>query len=199
MVNDYFEFIDNPTEADFAFVYISEPVSGRGYDKGYLPISLQYSDYTARYAREVSLAGGDPLENDSNRSYSGKTVKTENSTDVRLVAETRNLMGDKPVIVGLACTKPVVVSEFEPYADAILVTFGVQNKVYLDIMSGAFEPYGLLPMQFPADMHTVEMQYEDTPHDMKCHLDADGNIYDFAFGMNWDGVINDNRVKIYKK
>ena len=199
LISDYYEFTDNPAEADFAFVYISEPVSGRGYDKGYRPISLQYSDYTATSARKVSLAGGDPLESNSNRSYSGKTVKTENSTDIRLIAETRELMGNKPVIVGLACTKPVIVSEFEPYADAILITFGVQNRVYLDIISGRFEPYALLPMQFPADMHTVEMQYEDTPHDMQCYQDADGNKYDFAFGMNWDGVINDNRVKTYKK
>ena len=28
--------------------------------------------------------------------------------------------------------------------------------------------------------------------------DADGNIYDFAFGMNWSGVINDERVKKYR-
>jgi beta-glucosidase len=31
------------------------------------------------------------------------------------------------------------------------------------------------------------------------YLDACGNRYDFAFGMNWAGVINDARVKKYKK
>ena len=108
-------------------------------------------------------------------------------------------MDGKPVIVGLACTKPVVVSEFEPYADALLITFGVQNRVYMDIISGAFEPSGLLPMQFPSDMKTVEEQFEDTPHDMKCHVDTDGNAYDFAFGMNWSGTIEDSRVKKYRK
>ena len=29
-------------------------------------------------------------------------------------------------------------------------------------------------------------------------VDADGNAYDFAFGLNWSGVINDDRVKRYK-
>ena len=108
-------------------------------------------------------------------------------------------MGEKPVIVGISCTRPVVVSEFEPYADAVLITFGVQNKVYLDILSGAHEPSGLLPMQFPADMDTVEEQFEDTPHDMRCHIDTDGNSYDFGYGMDWEGVIYDKRVKKYKK
>ena len=160
---------------------------------------MQYGDYTATFARKTSLAGGDPLEADSNRSYYGKSVKTENSDDVQLVINTREKMGTKPVIVGLSCTRPVVVAEFEPYADAILITFGVQNKVYMDIVSGAYEPSGLLPMQFPSGMKTVEEQFEDTPHDMECHLDTDGNRYDFAFGMNWKGVINDNRVKKYSK
>ena len=195
----YFEFTSDPSKADFAFVAISEPVSGRGYDNGYRPISLQYEDYTAIHAREKSLAGGDPLEESSDRSYKGKLVKTENRSDIELVRNVRKAMGDKPVIVGLSCTKPVVVAEFEPYADAIIITFGVQNKVYMDIISGAVEPSGLLPMQFPADMKTVEEQFEDTPHDMACYRDADGNTYDFAFGMNWSGQINDERVKKYSK
>jgi beta-glucosidase len=139
------------------------------------------------------------LEESDSRSYYGCTVKTENSADINLVKSVRKVMGDKPVIVGLSCTKPVVVSEFEPFADAIIITFGVHNRVYLDIISGRIEPSGLLPMQFPANMATVERQFEDTPHDMECHTDMDGNTYDFAFGMNWDGPINDDRVKKYRK
>ena len=44
----------------------------------------------------------------------------------------------------------------------------------------------------------VEAQFEDVPRDMKCYVDADGNTYDFAFGMNWSGVISDSRVAAYK-
>jgi beta-glucosidase len=29
--------------------------------------------------------------------------------------------------------------------------------------------------------------------------DADGNKYDFAFGLNWKGVINDDRTQKYGK
>jgi beta-glucosidase len=29
-------------------------------------------------------------------------------------------------------------------------------------------------------------------------VDTEGNVYDFAFGLNWSGVINDDRVKKYK-
>ena len=48
-------------------------------------------------------------------------------------------------------------------------------------------------------METVEQQQEDTPHDMKVHVDSEGNKYDFGFGLNWKGVINDKRVFHYKK
>ena len=66
-------------------------------------------------------------------------------------------------------------------------------------MTGDGEPSGLLPMQMPADMRTVEEQFEDRPHDMRCHVDTEGNVYDFAFGLNWSGVIDDERVQKYGK
>ena len=50
----------------------------------------------------------------------------------------------------------------------------------------------------PIDMKTVELQKEDIPRDMIPYIDSKGNKYDFAYGMNWKGVINDKRVKKYK-
>ena len=163
---------------------------------GYIPISLQYNDYIAEHAREVSLAGGDRLEKSANRSYKGKSVKTVNKTDLEIVVVTKKAMGDKPVITVVSTGKPFV-PEFEPYSDAILVSFGCQNQALLDLISGAVEPSALLPMQLPADMKTVELQMEDVPFDMDCYVDADGNAYDFAYGLNWSGRINDARTKKY--
>ena len=51
----------------------------------------------------------------------------------------------------------------------------------------------------PANMQTVEEQYDDTPHDMQPYVDAEGNAYDFAFGLNWAGVIEDARTATYGK
>ena len=90
------------------------------------------------------------------------------------------------------------VAEIEPNADAILLSFNVQHQALLDIISGQTEPSALLPMQMPADMKTVEEQLEDVPRDLRCYQDADGHTYDFAFGLNWSGIIDDARVKKYK-
>ena len=206
MVDKYFEKVTDPRKADFAIVFINAPASGSGYDvadrnkggNGYVPISLQYEDYTATDARETSIAGGDPYEDFTNRSYRGKTVTTSNKSHMQLVRDTRKAMGTKPVVTVVSISRPMVMKEIEPYTDALLLSFGVQNQAVLDIISGAVEPSGLLPMQLPADMKTVETQFEDVPRDMQCHVDADGNAYDFAFGMNWSGVINDDRVAKYK-
>ena len=206
MLEKYFTVVKTPAEADFAIVFVDAPNNGTGYDpadvakggNGYLPISLQYNDYTATHAREVSLAGGDPLESLTNRSYKGKTVKTSNKDQLDLILKTRQQMGSKPVIVQVDVNRPMVMSEFEGVADAILFGFNVQKQAVLDVLSGKNEPTGLLPMQLPADMQTVEEQLEDVTRDMRCHVDSEGNTYDFAFGMNWKGVINDERVAKYK-
>jgi len=207
----YFTVTSDPNAADAALVVINDP-RGRGlfgmatgYDKadvdaggnGYLPISLQYGPYTATHARATSLAGGDPLETFTNRSYRGKTVTASNVADLQAVLDARAAMNGKPVIVVLNMSRPTVVAEFEPSASAILVSFGVQDQAVLDILTGAAEPSGLLPFQMPASMQTVEEQYEDTPHDMQPYVDALGNAYDFAFGLNWAGVINDGRTATY--
>lgn len=199
IVEKYFNIVDDPSEADIAIVFIKSPNSV-GYTKedGYLPISLQYRPYTATLAREVSIAGGDPLEDSNNRTYIGKTTYVSNESDLDIILETKETMKDKPVIVSLNLSNPTIVCEFENKVDAILVDFGSQTQALMDIISGKFDPSGLLPFNMPLNMETVEKQCEDVPHDMDVYIDEYGHEYRFAYGMNFDGVINDERVKKYK-
>jgi beta-glucosidase len=206
LISRSFQVVDSPEEADFALVGIQSPSGGSGYDNqdlekggnGYVPITLQYGPYTAEYARDTSLAGGSPLEDFTNRSYKGKSITANNLPDMELVLETRKLMGTKPVVVVVNVSKPMVFAEIEPAASAILVHMGVQDQALMDLISGEAEPSALLPFQMPARMKTVEEQFEDVPRDMECYTDSEGNSYDFAFGLNWSGVINDDRVNKYR-
>ena len=206
IVSGYYEVVETPGEADFALVGILSPNGGVGYDaadlerggNGYVPITLQYGPYKAEHARETSLAGGSPFEDFTNRSYKDKTYSAGNLPDMEMVVNTRKEMGDKTVVVVVNVSKPMIFSEIEPFADAILVHMGVQDQALMDLLSGAAEPSGLLPFQMPADMKTVEEQMEDVPRDMTPYTDAEGHLYDFAFGLNWNGVISDERVSRYK-
>ncbi len=203
----YFDVTDDPALADFALVFISSPKTGIGYSvedvkkggTGYIPISLQYNEYTAREARDPSIAGGDPQEKFINRSYKGKKVYPTNITDLMMVNNTYLKMKGKPVIVSIDLANPTVVGEFEKNANAIIASFGAQDQALFDILTGASEPSALLPFQMPSDMKTVEEQFEDVPRDMKCYIDSEGSTYDFAFGLNWKGVINDERTSKYMK
>jgi beta-glucosidase len=207
VVKKYYNVTEDPSKADFAIVFVQSPNGGVGYDlddrknggNGYLPISLQYGPYKAEYARENSIAAGDPVIDPTitNRSYKNKTITATNEADLKSILDTRAAMKGKPVIVVIAASKPMVFQEFEQQVDGILIGFGVQQQAMFDIISGAAEPSGLLPVQMPASMKTVELQMEDLPHDMEVHKDSDGNKYDFGFGLNWKGVIRDARTARY--
>ncbi len=210
-------------DCDFALVIISSPnnlpptipgimFTTPGYDgetEEYIPLSLQYGPYTAdsEYVRQESI-GGDPIvtEDDSyygqeavkgkeNRSYYGNTAKITNAGDLDTVLMAADMVEN--VIVVINAGTPLVVNEFESQVDAIVMHFGVTDKAVLEIVSGNVEPSALLPMQMPANMETVEAQLEDVPFDMECHVDSEGNTYDFTFGLNWAGVIKDDRTAKY--
>ena len=206
IIKKYYTVTDDPTKADFAMVFIKSPVSN-GYSRadreaggnGYVPISLQLKDYTATEARAQSMAAGDPVIDPTitNRSYLNKTSKSNSYPDLNTILDTKKAMNGKPVLVAISVSNPMVFGEFEKEVDAIVGEFGVQIEALLDIVSGKTEPSGLLPLQMPIDMTTVEKQFEDVPHDMIPYRDSNGNVYDFGFGLNWKGAIKDARTEKY--
>ncbi|BAL83974.1 putative periplasmic beta-glucosidase [Selenomonas ruminantium subsp. lactilytica TAM6421] len=186
--------IDNPTNAGNQF-------DGLGCDEqgNFIPLSLQYKPYTADSAavRKASIAH----DEGENRSYFGRSARIINATDLDGVAYGRECAAksgkDMPVVTMVHALKPMIFSEVEPLSDAILVGYGVSDAAYFDILTGKFEPQGLLPMQQPKDMETVERQFEDTPRDMECYTDSEGHTYDFAYGLDWKGQIKDARTAKY--
>lgn len=203
-VSAYCERVGSPDEADAAIVFIDSPHS-ECYDpddvkksgNGYLPISLMYGRYNAPAGRKPSIAGGDFRENFTDRSFCGKDAIVYNRSDLTLLEETRAAMKDRKVILVVRAANPFVMSEVEPLSDAVLVHFGVSRKAVFDLLFGRGEPSGLLPVQMPASMETVERHCEDVPFDMEPYRDECGNVYDFGFGMNFDGPIHDGRAEKY--
>ena len=192
----------------------ADPRSAKDADGNFIPLSLQYRPYTADadVIRKQSLAG-DPADGSKwaehetakgvaieNRSYYGRTSDITNESQLDQILDAAALAKEagKPCIVILDITQPMCVHEFEPEVDAILVSMSSCTEAACRIVAGQAEPTGLLPMQMPKDMIAVETQLEDVPRDMDCYVDADGNTYDFTFGMNWSGAIDDERVKQYK-
>ena len=175
---------------------------GRDENMNWIPLSVQYRPYTAdnEFVRQVSIAG-DTLEDGSkeNRSYFGATSLVTNEAQLDQILEAAALAKEagKPCIVILDIMQPMCVYEFEPEVDAILVSMSGSTEAACNIVTGAYEPSGLLPMQMPLDMLAVAKQLEDVPRDVDCYVDSEGNTYDFGFGLNYAGKIEDDRTAKY--
>ena len=187
---DYFRLVSNPEEADAAVVFAESPLCDcytqsdlDNGGNGYLPITLQYRPYKAEAARDCSIAKGDFREQDCDRTYKNKENTPYNASDLDNILSARAAMGNKPVIVLLHMHNPCVVSEFEPWVDGLIVHFGVENSVLMQILSGEAIPGGRLPLPMPASMETVEQHCEDIYDDMEVYTDACGSRYDYGFRL----------------
>ncbi len=206
-------------QADSVAVYEDEEQAVLSH---YTAPSIQYEPYVATTARETSISGDKIVEtfNDGytmqtretkeNRSYKGQAANDllpSMTAGYNTLQYVKGLSTDTPLVVLMqqgierqgGGTGAMVWSEVEPYADAILNGFVyVKDEAFLMVASGQVEPNGLLPLQQPASMAAIDAQKgEDLPRDLECYVDADGNTYDFAYGLNWSGKIDDERVKTY--
>jgi len=179
----------------------------------YTPTSLQYGEYTASGVRNPSL-GGEMITRTFNDGYTMQTVsqkqnlsywnktsaKASSYSSLELLQYVSGLNSNAPVVVVMSANNSgaMVWSEVEPLADTILYAYGsATDAATMQILAGKVEPSALLVNQQPASMQAVEKEQEDVPRDLECYVDADGHTYDFAYGMNWSGVINDSRVQTY--
>lgn len=189
---------DNGTLFSNAGHHLVKDEDGNVTEEHWYPFSLQYRPYTADgpNVRQTSI-GGDILEDGTkeNRSYYGNTSQISNESVLDAferalegVAATGN---DIPIIAVVKAINPVILTEFEPQSDAIVVGFGTSDQALIEVALGLFEPKGRLPIQFPVDMDTVEAQLEDVAKDMTPYTDSAGNEYDYGFGLNYSGPITD--------
>lgn len=207
-----YEQPDNLDDVDLIIAGMDSPDNGDNFtfagieddSKTYYPLSLQYRPYTAdgENVRKESIAGNEEDDGSKqNRSYYGNTSNITNEYDLDAVLDAVELSEESgreiPVVVSMNARNPVIMSEFEDKVDSIVVGFGVSDNALFDVILGQHEPNGLLPMQFPKDMDTVEKQLEDVPKDMEPYKDSQGNVYDFGYGLNYKGVIEDKRTEKY--
>ena len=209
---------------DVALVGMNSPFTDGTADEedNYLPASLQYAEYTDTTSGDAIANGYKIVEKTDG--YYGSTkeqVEVNRSTQGHTAAQStyypylETLQYVKKavpsntkviVIMGMMSAESMVWTEVEPLADAILCYFTettfdgtkpIDESAAVAIAAGKVEPTALLPMQQPASMEAVEAQLEDVPRDVEVYVDSEGNAYDFTFGLNWSGVIKDDRVSTY--
>ena len=179
----------------------------------YTAPNLQYHGRTATGARNPSIGGemqtitfNDGYEmqtsvRKANLSYWNKTVADATTiTQLQKLEELKALGLAAPIVVVMKANNSGAMCwhEVEPLADVIFYRYGsVSDAAAAQIVAGKVEPTALLVNQQPISMEVVDKDKEDVPRDLECYVDAAGNAYDFAFGLNWSGVIKDERVATY--
>ena len=192
------------TDVDLVLVGMRSPINGTSFSKAgwneeedsWYPLTLQYGAYTAdgEHVRRTSVSGDVRADGSrENRSYYGATSAISNGADLDAFNRAADAVAasgrDIPVVVALKATNPVIPAEFEARADAVIVGFGVADEALIRIALGLHESNGRLPIQFPADMDTVEANQEDVPKDVTPYTDSAGNTYDYGFGLHLDGSV----------
>lgn len=208
MAGRFYNTTENPDEADFGIVMLTGPNNGNG-TEGQAQ-TAQFAPYTKTVGREVSLGGywyhadgsivqateipdpsiGDYKENKCNIGFTNPG--TQEVLDTLLQA--KEDLGDKPIVLILNYRNAVVPAEFEPLVDAIVVGVEGAQEAYMDIISGRYDPTGMLAITFPRSMEHIEMSCEDVP-DTTPYVDSDNNVYQFGFGLNYSGRIVDERTE----
>ena len=89
------------------------------------------------------------------------------------------LFKSKPTVIVLNLKRPAIISKIEPYSEAIIADFDVDEKIILELIYGEFSPTGKLPIQLPSSMESVLEQDEDVPFDLK------NPLYDYGHGLSF--------------
>ena len=75
--------------------------------------------------------------------------------------------------------RPAILDKINQYSDALIGTFGVNEKAVKAVLIGNHNPKGVLPFEIPSSMSEVGDQLEDMPDDS---LDP---TFKKGFGLNY--------------
>ncbi|MFT4172464.1 MAG: glycoside hydrolase family 3 N-terminal domain-containing protein [Rhodocyclaceae bacterium] len=85
---------------------------------------------------------------------------------------------------------PFLLNDVEPNASAVVATYDITVDALLDVIKGAFNPTGRLPMSIPAGQSALTSNAADLPGHYEnfayAYKDAKGSEYKFGFGLSYN-------------
>ncbi len=109
------------------------------------------------------------------------------------------------VVISVNVSLPWILDSVEPLADAMLAGFSTFYDAQYDVITGAFQPTGQLPITLPASEAVIAVDEEGTcisPNDVPgfakqqympegltyAYVDSDGNTYGLGHGLRYSGT-----------
>lgn len=85
-----------------------------------------------------------------------------------------------PTIVDIHLERAAVIPHIAEAAAGLLATFGVTDYVLMEVVFGACNPTGKLPLELPSSMEAVRAQKEDVPYD------SEDPLFEFGHGLSYE-------------
>ena len=164
-----FTVVDDYTKADIAYMHVSPTIVGQG---------------------SSNLAILDLAEDVETPIYDNNAKRTE---DTALITTVANMKGFKKVADAVHANGGIVIgrieadnawilSNMEPYCDALLGTFSTSEAAVTKVLTGEYNPTGKLPITMVADASVIALVETE-----------------FEGGVKWDVCVSPNDVPGYVK
>lgn len=156
-----YNIAEDPAEADAAFLTVNPTIVGQG-------------------ASELAIL--DLAEDIETPIYDNNAKRTDETALITTVANMKNFAkaaeavhANGGIVIGqIEATSPWILTNMEPYCDALLGTFGTSNAAVADVVSGKYNPTGKLPVTMVADASVIAL----------VETDLDGEIWDVCVSPN---------------
>ena len=166
-----FEVVKKAADADIAYLYV-EPTAtnsqGAGPSEAVLSLVEEF-EVDERTVGGTGLAGGSGSQEKTGEKIEVTTL--EDVDKIPEIAETVHGNGGK-VIATIVATSPWILTNLEPYCDALLVNYTTSGasianayNAQLDVITGVFAPTGKLAMTMVSSEDVVALTYGVTLED----------------------------------
>ena len=156
-----FTVVDDYEKADIAYLRVSPTLVGQGSSQ------LAILDLGEDFETPVY---------DNNAKRTGETATIATVADMKTfqkIAETVHANGGK-VIGEITATSPWILTNMEPYCDALIGTFSTKDAAIAKVLVGEYNPTGKLPITMVADASVIKL----------VETNLDGEIWDVCVSPN---------------
>ena len=98
----------------------------------------------------------------------------EEVEDIAKIAEKIHAKGGK-VVASIKVNQPWILTNLEPYCDALIANFGVAAKPQIDVVTGGYNPTGKLPITMVSCNDVIAVEFKTL---------SDGNTYEICASPN---------------
>ncbi len=132
----------------------------------------------AQYVAQLELVDG--LEVDqrdiNTQRKTGETVEVTTLMDVKKIAKAADAVHANGgiVVASINISNPWILTNLEPYCDALIASFGTSVEARMDVLTGRYNPTGKLPITMVSCNEVIALNEQE----------IDGEVYDVCVAPN---------------